>query len=668
MALAMTAAVLAAAPAAKAQDQTGKPLTIVFVVDGLRPDSINATDTPNLWRMSREGTLFTNNHSIVPTVTRGNATGIGSGSLPQHSGILGNAMFVPGVNPTASFSTGDAAQLLKLDQVTNGHIVLVDTLAQRLQAAGKTLTSLGSGTSGATLLLNPTAPHGTGQMVNTGDASTPFTFPAALGDDITARFGAPPRDGGTPNNKLVTYAETVLRDGIITPSAPDVVLNWITEPDGSQHSFGVGSPQAVGGIQNSDKELGLVIDKARSIGRRVNVLVASDHGFSNKDYNVNVDAALVSAGLRTPGTDDVIVSNTGPALIHVKNRDPQKIEQIVRFLQQQPWASTIYTAAEKPANGAYVPSPGDFDIATVKPYGWVSGTFSLELIHQSNAERGADIIVTFPWSSQPNRYGVLGKAAFAGGGATGPVNSDASDHGSFSPWETHNTLLAWGPDIKSGAVVGVPVGNVDIAATVLALEGVATPNPTDGRILSEALAGRTPPTVPYGARVFRTKSGNHDAAIQVSNVGSEWYVDKAWADDEQTEAAAPPVTRSPGDAGGTVPATLALTLGTPATFGAFTPGVTRDYTATQTANVISTAGDATLTAADPSATATNHLVNGTFALPSPLGGLGTIKTYTGPISNDPVVAPSHSTWLPPIHCVPGLYTKTLTFTLSTTSP
>ncbi len=37
-----------------------------------------------------------------------------------------------------------------------------------------------------------------------------------------------------------------------------------------------------------------------------------------------------------------------------------------------------------------------------------------------------------------------------------------------------------------------------------------------------------------------------------------------------------------GGVGGTVPATLALTLGTPATFGAFTPGVAREYTAATT--------------------------------------------------------------------------------------
>ena len=34
-----------------------------------------------------------------------------------------------------------------------------------------------------------------------------------------------------------------------------------------------------------------------------------------------------------------------------------------------------------------------------------------------------------------------------------------------------------------------------------------------------------------------------------------------------------PATNTNGGVSGTVPATLALTLGTPATFGAFTPGV-----------------------------------------------------------------------------------------------
>ncbi len=79
-----------------------------------------------------------------------------------------------------------------------------------------------------------------------------------------------------------------------------------------------------------------------------------------------------------------------------------------------------------------------------------------------------------------------------------------------------------------------------------------------------------------------------------------------------------------------MPATLALTLGTPAAFGAFTPGVARDYTASTMATVISTAGDAMLSVADPSSTDTGRLVNGTFSLPQPLqAGVGTAFAPVG---------------------------------------
>ena len=56
-----------------------------------------------------------------------------------------------------------------------------------------------------------------------------------------------------------------------------------------------------------------------------------------------------------------------------------------------------------------------------------------------------------------------------------------------------------------------------------------------------------------------------------------------------------------GNVGGTVPATLSLTHGRAGAASApFTPGLQKDYFATTTANVISTAGDATLSVADPS--------------------------------------------------------------------
>ncbi|HWK30098.1 MAG TPA: M14 family zinc carboxypeptidase [Solirubrobacter sp.] len=138
-----------------------------------------------------------------------------------------------------------------------------------------------------------------------------------------------------------------------------------------------------------------------------------------------------------------------------------------------------------------------------------------------------------------------------------------------------------------------------------------------------------------------------------------------------------------GSVGGTVPATLALSLGAPASFGAFTPGVASDYTASTSANVISSAGDAALSVADPSSTATGHLVNGSFSLPSPLqvsasgGALADVggsaaptllKTWDGPVSNDLVNVTFGQHISAGDALRTGTYAKTLTFTLSTTTP
>jgi Purple acid Phosphatase, N-terminal domain/Calcineurin-like phosphoesterase len=128
-----------------------------------------------------------------------------------------------------------------------------------------------------------------------------------------------------------------------------------------------------------------------------------------------------------------------------------------------------------------------------------------------------------------------------------------------------------------------------------------------------------------------------------------------------------------GGVGGAVPATLALTLGTPAAFGPFTPGIAKDYTASTTATVVSTAGDAALTATDPSSTAPGRLVNGTFSLTSPLQVAGTplpstVKTYAAPASNDNVAIDFKQSIAANEALRTGTYAKTLTFTLSTTNP
>ena len=92
----------------------------------------------------------------------------------------------------------------------------------------------------------------------------------------------------------------------------------------------------------------------------------------------------------------------------------------------------------------------------------------------------------------------------------------------------------------------------------------------------------------------------------------------------------PLFTNVSADVGASVPLVLSLTLGTPATFGAFTPSVDKDYTASTTATrAIATSGDAMLTVADPSTTSTGYLVNGDYTLPSPLQVKATSAIGTG---------------------------------------
>jgi Zn-dependent M28 family amino/carboxypeptidase len=194
------------------------------------------------------------------------------------------------------------------------------------------------------------------------------------------------------------------------------------------------------------------------------------------------------------------------------------------------------------------------------------------------------------------------------------------------------------------------------------------------RNLAESGAGGVAEAfVPHATCDFKVADGNA--------VGSA--DDVAVAGDR---AVAMQLTSATGDVSGTVPATLSLSIGAPAGFGAFTPGVAGDYFASTDATVISTAADAVLIVMDGSATAPGHMVNGAFALPQPLqararnaantstaynnvsGAPLNLLSYPGPVSNDAVSLEFKQAIAANDALRTGTYAKTLTFTLSTTSP
>ena len=497
---------------------TGRRLVLLFVVDGLRPDGITPEDTPTLCRLRAEGVRFAAGHAVVPTVTRVNAAALATGAQPGTSGLIGNQLYLPDVDPTRALDTGNHRNLLALDRATGGRLLLVPTLGERLHAHGRRLVAVSSGSTGSALLLNPRAVAGVGAVVNGGfDAGTSAAYPAPVGEAILSKIGPAPAKpaGGARYDASVAWAERVLREYVLPEMEPDVVINWLTEPDHSQHHGGVGSAEARAALRHDDAEIARVLASLDGLGLadRTDVLVASDHGFTTNGRGVDVTQALVDAGLKAaPDSADVILASSGQAVaVHVRDRDVGRVARIARFVQSQDWGGVLFTAGR---------SPGD-------RRGAAAGTFALELIHAATPERGADLLITFPWSSAPNAHGVPGMdLACVSAGA----RLYASDHGSLSPWNVRNTLVAWGPGFKRGTTVPVAAGNVDVTPTILALLGLdGDAAGLDGRVLHEALAdGPDPERVGEETQVHTVNAGGYRAAVQVTTVAGRRYVDKAW--------------------------------------------------------------------------------------------------------------------------------------------
>src|SRR5712675_1067996 len=78
---------------------------VLVVWDGLRPDSVNTSDTPTLVRLASEGVVFANHHSVYITSTEVNGVALATGVYPTRSGVLANREYRPGINPMKSVAT-----------------------------------------------------------------------------------------------------------------------------------------------------------------------------------------------------------------------------------------------------------------------------------------------------------------------------------------------------------------------------------------------------------------------------------------------------------------------------------------------------------------------------------------------------------------------------------
>jgi len=460
---------------------------LLIVVDGLRPDYVTATVMPNLTALARRGVTFTRHHSVFPTVTRVNAASFSTGAYPEHHGLLGNTVFFPRVDATRFLDTADRHALQRIVDL-DAPLLTAQTLAETLQQAGRTMLVVSSGSAGSAVLNNHTLAGG----AILHDA---FTQPARFGEAMQRLGPVPAPDA--PRTAFDQYAvDTFLQVGVPRVDPTATVL-WLGALDSTAHEHGLGDPRTVEVLRKVDAQIARVQAGLQALGLldQYTIWVTSDHGFSTHSGSPDLAEVLARhAGSSADGTPRLVTSG---GAIYVRDQDPSTVTEIVRALQQARGVGAIFTRAI---------TPGGLD-------GVVPGTISFDAVRWQHA-RSAQILYSPDWTDAENANGVRGTTA--AGGAAG--------HGSSSPWDIHNTLIAAGPDLRRGVVIEVPSANGGRAPTMLALLGIGAPASMQGRALGEAFATRTggaaatAPTVTRSEHTARTPDGTYAATVMFSNV------------------------------------------------------------------------------------------------------------------------------------------------------
>jgi len=162
----------------------------------------------------------------------------------------------------------------------------------------------------------------------------------------------------------------------------------------------------------------------------------------------------------------MVTSLGGTTFFYVFEHHEPTIRHLVEILQGSDFSGVIFARTE------------------------IEGTFPLSYVRLDWGTNAPDVVLSMRWSTNRNDWGAPGMLTTHGG------KRGAGTHASLSPFDCHNTLIAAGPDFRAGFTSDVPSGNVDIAPTVLAILGVASPKAMDGRVLREAMTGAEAPPEP----------------------------------------------------------------------------------------------------------------------------------------------------------------------------
>jgi predicted AlkP superfamily pyrophosphatase or phosphodiesterase len=455
---------------------------LLIVVDGLRPDYVTPDVMPALTALARRGVVFNRHHAVYPTVTRVNASSISTGSYPESHGLMGNSVFFSRVNATRFLDTSDRANLVEIARV-EGRLLTAPTLGELLQAAGRKMLVVSSGSTGSAFLNNHTVSGGAILHYR-------YTLPESLAEDVKV-LGAPPGEDAPPGSLDRFAVDAFLRVGL-PRIEPSVTVMWLSDLDSTAHAKGIGDPATVDILRHVDGEIRRIEDglKAAGLFDSYNIWVTSDHGFSTHTGGIALDPILKPFAGSLPDGSPRIVANGGA--IYVRDDDRSTVAAIVAALQRTPGVGAIFTRAS----------------ARQLLDGGVPGTLSFDAVRWDH-DRSAQILFSPDWTDAENVHGFRGSVSSEG----------VAGHGSASPWDVHNTLIAAGPDVKQGVTIDAPSANVDFAPTFLTLLGLPVPATMHGRPLEEALRGGPDAVeaVPF-THTVRTSDNAYAATAMFSTV------------------------------------------------------------------------------------------------------------------------------------------------------
>ncbi|MGI9172970.1 MAG: alkaline phosphatase family protein [Chthoniobacterales bacterium] len=462
------ALLLALPTLAWADESKGKAEHVVMVVfDGMRPDLVNDHNAPTLSALAQSGVFFKNNRAAYPSSTNVNGAVFATGVIPGKNGVIGNQEYRVEVDRAKPFDTADFPGLEAADRKISQSYFAMPTVAEILHLAGDPTAIVGS---------KPVAQFFDRSRDRNSEAATKSAvvyrgkvISPAWKEKIEAAIGPFPVRKSFPNEAEDGWTTRALTEVLWKVGVPKFSLLWLSEPDLSEHQSAPGSPLALAAIKSSDEMLARIRGalEAKNALASTDIIVVSDHGFSTVDRVVDAAERLRGAGFdaarslpEKPKAGQILVVTLGGSIeFYVFEHDTAVISRLVDFLQRSDFAGVIFTRR------------------------WHQGTFTLAQ-GQVDSPNAPDVMVACRWNDQPNEYGVTGQVASDLGRVLGE-----GTHSTLSPHDMGNTLIAAGPDFRSGWTDNTPSGNIDVAPTILWLLGQKAPHSLDGRVLHEAMRG-----------------------------------------------------------------------------------------------------------------------------------------------------------------------------------